>query len=119
MANGLCHFEIMSTNMVRSRDFYTKIFSWKIAETPGMPGYQMIDAGEQPGGGLMEKPKEAPQPALNIYFQVDDIDATLVKVRGAGGRVINEKMPIPEIGSWAMFLDPDGICIGIFEALKK
>jgi hypothetical protein len=119
MANGLCHFEFMSPNPGRSREFYSKIFSWKFNQAPEMGGYTMIETGAQPGGGMMEKPKEAPHPALNVYFMVDDVDAALTKVRGAGGKVINEKTPIPDMGSWAMFLDPDGICVGIFEPMKK
>lgn len=118
MANTICHFEFMSTDPAKSREFYGKIFDWKFDDTR-MPGYTMIQTGTDLGGGMMAKPAEAPAPALNVYIYVDSIDATLSKVRSAGGQIIAEKTPIPEMGAWAMFLDPDGICVGIYESLKK
>ncbi len=118
MANTICHFEFMSTDPAKSRDFYGKIFDWKFDDSM-MSGYTMIQTGSDLGGGLMAKPAEAPAPALNVYIYVDSIEATLAKVRSAGGKIIAEKTPIPNIGAWAMFLDPDGISVGIFEEPKK
>jgi uncharacterized protein len=118
MAETICHFEFMSNDPVKSRAFYSKIFSWEYQDM-GMPGYTGIKTGAQLGGGLMAKPAEAPSPALNVYFYVESIEKTLGKVRAAGGNVIKEKTEIPGMGWWAMFMDPEGICLGIFEEMKK
>jgi uncharacterized protein len=113
--NTIVHFEFMSSNPQRSREFYSKIFNWNYKDM-GMGGYQMIETGGAPDGGLMEKPAEAPAASLNVYFHVDSIEETLKKVEAAGGRVINQKTEIPQMGWWAMFLDADGICVGIYES---
>jgi uncharacterized protein len=115
MGAPLCHFELMTDNPEECKAFYTKVLGWEFADC-GMPGYTMIHTGQQPDGGMMERPAQAPRAALNVYFMVEDIAATLSKVEKAGGRVIVPKTPIPNVGSFAMIADPEGIVVGIFQA---
>jgi predicted enzyme related to lactoylglutathione lyase len=67
----------------------------------------------------MKKPTEAPQFALSQYFLVDSIEETLGKVEGAGGKIGVPKIEIPNLGWWALFFDPDGIPVSIFESADK
>ena len=117
--NPVWHFEIMATEPERAKAFYGKVFDWEFETWPGPMEYVNIKTGKAPEGGLMKKPEQAPMPALNVYFLVDSVDETLAKAEGAGGRVVVPKMEIPTIGFHACFLDPDGICICLFEELKK
>lgn len=118
MGNPLCHFEFMSSDLQKAKQFYGRVFDWTF-NGGGMPGYVMIGTGKSPDGGIMVKPAEAPHYALHNYFLVDSIEETLSKVSAAGGNVIKGKTEIPNIGHWAMFADPDGICVGLFEGLPK
>ena len=117
MPNPICHFEFMVTNDARSQEFYGKIFDWKFEKDDQAGGYTMIRIGQEPEGGMMNKPDQAPHPALNVYFMVDDLDTTLEKIKSAGGTVIVGRQEIP-YGWWAMFADPDGIPVGIFQSRK-
>ena len=45
----------------------------------------------------MKRPDEAPHPALSVYFQVDDVEATLKKAEAAGAKIIVPKMEIPDM----------------------
>lgn len=112
MPNPLCHFEFMTNDSDKCKAFYGAVFDWTF-DDQSMPGYSLINAGAEPNGGVMAKPPEAPTPALNVYFQTDDIDATLALVVEAGGKVIVGKTPIPGVGSFAMFADPEGIPVGL------
>lgn len=116
MGNPLCHFEFMVSDEERSRDFYGKIFDWEFKTDPDMPGYTMVSTGSDPGGGIMKKPDQAPHFALGEYFLVDSIEDTLKKVEEAGGKVAIPKGEVPGMGWWALFLDPDGIPVGIFQS---
>ena len=119
MANPLCHWELMVRDVEKAKAFYTAVFDWKITDM-GMGGYWQIDAGRAPGGGMMAKPPQAPHCALSQYFLVDNIDETLKKVAAAGGRVVVPRTEISnEIVSFAMFTDPDGIAVSIFEAATR
>jgi predicted enzyme related to lactoylglutathione lyase len=53
--------------------------------------------------------------SLNSYFRVPDLDRTLRAAVEAGARVIVPRMEIPNVGWFAMFLDPDGIPIGVMQ----
>ncbi|HUU83669.1 MAG TPA: VOC family protein [Phycisphaerae bacterium] len=114
MGSPLCHFEFMSNDPDKCRSFYGNVFGWEY-DDKSMPGYTLIKTDREPGGGLMKCPEEAPGPVLSVYFDVPDIDAALAKVTEGGGTVVVPKTPIPDVGSYAMFTDPEGICVGLFE----
>ena len=116
MGNPLVHWEIMVSDMAKAKTFYSTVFDWQIAETP-MPGYFMANPGTPPAGGMMVAPESAPEHTFHIYFGVEDFDATLAKAVAAGATTVAPKMQIPGVGSWAMFADPDGVIIGIFQQL--
>jgi predicted enzyme related to lactoylglutathione lyase len=115
MGNPVVHWELMVGDLENAKAFYRSVFDWKIDDS-GMPGYASIDTGSRPPGGMMARPESVPVCALNTYFAVDDIDSTLAKALAAGGSLIAPKTPVPGIGAWAMFTDPDGIPIGVFQA---
>ncbi len=116
MANHVCYFELMVSNTAKSQEFYGKVFDWKFSEYKNMPGYINIDTGKEPMGGMMKKPDEVPAHSLAVYFFVDSIDETLGKVASAGGNVMVPRTEIPDIGWWALFMDPDGIPVMIYES---
>jgi predicted enzyme related to lactoylglutathione lyase len=117
------HFEIPFDNKNRAMKFYGDCFGWKLADMPEM-SYVMastVDVDErhmprEPGainGGLFQRPKEAPHTA--IYVGVPSIDATLAKIQSAGGKVVTPKTPIPGMGAFARFADPEGNVLGLYE----
>jgi predicted enzyme related to lactoylglutathione lyase len=52
---------------------------------------------------------------VTIYVSVADLRASLDKAEELGGKTVVEPMPIPGVGTFAMFQDPDGVMIGLFE----
>jgi uncharacterized protein len=114
MGNPIVHWELMVDDLVKAKAFYSAVFDWKLDDST-FPGYTAIDTGSEPPGGMMAKPETAPMCSLNTYFLVEDIDATLAKATAGGATVIAPKTPLPGIGSWGMFADPDGIPVGLFQ----
>ena len=56
------------------------------------------------------------QPCVwNTYVSVADADATMAKVRDAGGTVIVEPLDVMGMGKMALFTDPTGAVCGIWE----
>ncbi|MFH0980724.1 MAG: VOC family protein [Planctomycetota bacterium] len=115
MGAPLCHFEFMSDDPAKCKAFYAGVFGWEYDDR-SMTDYTLIKTDKEPGGGLMQRPAEAPSPALNVYFAVEDIDATLKKAQQRGGHIVVPKTPIPNVGAFAFFSDPEGIVVGIFQA---
>jgi predicted enzyme related to lactoylglutathione lyase len=110
MAGKMVHFELPSENTARARGFWSGVFGWSFND-PGMGmEYWMTRTGEDQGGAVY--PGEG---ALKVYFDTDDIDATLAKVTELGGRA-QEKMPIPHVGWFALCSDTEGNDFGVFQS---
>ena len=118
MGRSVVHFEIASPNLERASDFYRELFDWQIGEEE-VDGYRLVRTEEGSiGGGLLRAP-EGIFPYVTIYVAVDDLHATLRRVEDLGGKMVVEPMPIPGIGSFAMFQDPDGVMVGIVEERRE
>jgi predicted enzyme related to lactoylglutathione lyase len=50
-----------------------------------------------------------------VYFDADDIDASVEKVRKAGGEA-SDKAPIPGIGWFSHCKDTEGNAFGLFQS---
>jgi uncharacterized protein len=91
--------------------FYSGLFGWTKTEAMDMGPmgvYQLFATGDQAVGGMMTKMPEAPVPFWLYYFNVEGIDAAIVRVKDKGGQVINGPMEVPG-GSWIVqCLDPQG-----------
>ncbi len=115
MANHIVHWDLLVSDMERSKAFYSGIFDWRFDDS-SFPGYTIIDVGEEGrGGGMMQSPSGTGGHALNAYFGVDDVDETLAKAAAGGAAVVVPKTEIPGIGFWGMFTDPDGIPMCLFQ----
>ena len=115
MAHPVVHFEIAGKDGKKLQEFYGKLFDWKIEVDPAM-NYGMVDTGGEGGinGGIFQAPPEAPA-YLTFYIQVDDLQAYLDKAISLGGSVMVPPTPIPNMGAFAMFHDPEGNLVGLFK----
>lgn len=107
------HIEIASTDPERTRKFLEDVFEWDFEFMPEME-YSTYVAPSGPGGGLM-KPVEGQAPGVLNYLLSRDVDADVRKIEEAGGRVLQPKMEIPGVGWWALFQEPTGITLALFE----
>lgn len=114
MGNPIVHWEITGKDGAKTQEFYRKLFDWKIEVDTAMQ-YGMVDTGgEGINGGIMQSPPGAP-PYLTIYVSVDDLQAYLDKAVSLGGTALVPPTPIPNVGAFAMFQDPDGNTVGLFK----
>ena len=65
MANPFVHIELQTGDVATAKEFYSKLFDWKLEDIP-MPGggsnYTMINVGEGTGGGMMTAPSPGVPP---------------------------------------------------------
>jgi len=113
MPSPLIHWELMVADVERAKAFYGPLLGWTF--TSQGPAYTLIHCGAAPGGGLMKRPPGVTMSALNAYFQVPDLDQTLRAAVEAGATVIVPRTEVPNVGWFAMFLDPDQIPIGVLQ----
>jgi uncharacterized protein len=113
MPGSLVHFELPSQDTTRARDFWGGVFGWTF-DDPGMPGleYWMTRTGESQGGAILKS--DGPS-GIIVYFETDDIDASIAKVREHGG-TSDEKQPIPHVGWFTHCTDTEGNDFSLFQA---
>ena len=119
------HFEIPFEKKDRAGKFYKSIFGWKLADIPEMD-YVMAYAARTDknhmvkekgaiNGGMFPRNRNVKAPV--IVIGVASIDATIKKVKAAGGKVITPKQRIPG-GSYARIADSEGNVIGLADSSK-
>jgi predicted enzyme related to lactoylglutathione lyase len=118
MAQGsICHLELKTTDVGKTRSFYETIFGWTFQIIPGMETYAMFQTPGGLGGGFDAGP-DAESPSDQgpiVHIEVDDIDATLAKIEEAGGKTLAGKTRISdEFGYYALFLDNVGNRLGLW-----
>jgi hypothetical protein len=52
---------------------------------------------------------------MSLYIDVDDQEAYCAKVRQAGGKIKVERQEVPGMGASALFEDPDGRVLGLWQ----
>ena len=107
----VCHFELPSTDLDRSKQFYEILFGWKIDKFSDE--YLICLLGETESGGIYRVDKISSS-QIAVYFHVEDIPATLGNVAKPGGKTLEEKRSIGEHGFIASFEDPLGLRINIW-----
>jgi predicted enzyme related to lactoylglutathione lyase len=114
MPNPIVHWEVAAKDAAKAREFYSKLFDWDIKKWEGpMEYYDVNTRGEGINGGLTKA--EGFPNYVTIYVKVDDLQATLDKANKLGGKTLVPQTPIPTVGAFAMFMDPDGNVIGLFK----
>jgi predicted enzyme related to lactoylglutathione lyase len=112
MSNKICYFELITPDIKRSSTFYSGVFGWAV--TPSGEDYAMVDAGGGLEGGFSPAMPGIAS-GVCIYIQVDDIEAALKSIISAGGQQVLAKTKISdEYGYYALFSDPAGNVIGLW-----
>jgi predicted enzyme related to lactoylglutathione lyase len=113
MARPVVHWEIGAKDATKVGDFYRQLFGWSVDNS--MPGYGLVAAAPDGiGGGILQQESDMP-PYVTIYVAVDDLAASLARAEALGGKTVVPPTPIPNVGAFAMFEDPEGHMIGIIK----
>ena len=117
MANPFVHVELNSTDIGKSKSFYTALFDWKLTEEKmgGDAVYTMIGVGEGTGGGMMTHPMPGAPSMWLPYVLVPDIRAATDKARTLGAQIIRDAMEVPDAGTLSILIDPTGATIGLWQ----
>jgi predicted enzyme related to lactoylglutathione lyase len=112
--------DIASQDPAATRDFYSRLFGWdiQVSPDPQYGGYAMaMDAGVGVAG---IGPKMDPnQPtAWQLYLGTVDADAVAQRVEAAGGTVVTKSFEVGDQGRMAVFRDPSGAFISVWQALQ-
>jgi len=105
-----------SPDVDQARAFYAALLGW---ETPVGPpeagGYTVALLRGKSVAGLGPQMNPDAPPSWLTYVNVDSADDTVAKVKASGGTVFAEPMDVMDVGRMAVFADPQGAVIGVWQ----
>jgi len=113
LANGkICYVEIPAADVARSSRFYRDAFGWEL-RTRGDGAIAFDDAVNEVSGTWVTGRPPSSEPGIMVHVMVADLDAALVRIREAGGEVVD---PDAEPGERVAHVrDPAGNVIGVYQ----
>lgn len=115
-AGHIAWFDLATTDIAKSKTFYTQLFGWEFSPVEGTDQAAEIVAGGTHIGTI--RAADGTLSPFNgvVYVQVDDIQASSAKARALGA-TIPPGFPfnLPGgIGAIALLVDPGGHPIGMY-----
>jgi predicted enzyme related to lactoylglutathione lyase len=109
------HFEIGCKAKDATTQFYREAFGWK---TEAYGDAAMVNTGSETGiQGHINSLGHEPHQYVTFYIQVDDIEASLTKIEGLGGKIVVPATEVPNMGHFAWFSDPEGNVLGLWQSM--
>jgi len=107
--------DLFARDPLRAAEFYRGLAGFDVSLREQPPGgwRVVLAAGGYARAGIAPLPAPIRQPGWLPYVLVDEVAATLAKVRAAGGQVLLEPRAELLNGNLAVFADPGGGVLGI------
>ncbi len=113
--------DLSTSDTDRAQAFYGAVFGWTFEATgPDYGGYINASKDGRLVAGLMQKDPQvdaAAPDAWTTYFHTDDIQASAVAVKSAGGTTCVEPMEVKDKGWMAIGTDPSGAFFGLWQPI--
>jgi hypothetical protein len=116
MKNAVNWFEIPTTDIKRAAAFYEKVLDSRLRTEMfgGIPHALFPSEGPGVGGALIQDAKRPPSPGgAVVYLNAPNLDASLARVKDAGGEVAVPKTDIGEHGQFAILRDTEGSFVAL------
>jgi predicted enzyme related to lactoylglutathione lyase len=114
-----CWNELWTADEKAALAFYESVFGYTHDTMPmGAAGdYYILKTSEGRAGIMRSQP---PQPTLWVpYVLVADTDALAAKAQGLGAKIVVPPADIPNMGRFAILIDPSGATIAIFKPAAR
>lgn len=116
--------DLMTTDVAGAKAFYGGLFGWAFEDRPidggGVYTMAQIDGKNVAGMGEMnpDMQEQGMPPVWASYINHSDIDTVAAKVTEAGGTLLMPPMDVMAEGRMAMFMDPAGATVGVWQPKK-
>lgn len=111
-----CWVDVLVPDFDRARTFYGTLFGWEVQRGPEeLHGYASCTKDGHVVAGIMPALDAGRSSAWTTYLASDDLDATMSKVREAGGTLLTEAIDVGDKGRMAIAVDPGGAVVGFWQ----
>jgi uncharacterized protein len=110
--------ELVTPDFDKAAPFYAATLGMG-TEQQDMPDgsgkYSMFTVGGKTVAGSMEPQVAGVPPHWNVYFNVDDVDASVAKAKDLGAQEIHPAFDVEGIGRMAVLADPQGAAFNLMQ----
>lgn len=120
MGNPVTHWQIITKDPDGASAFYQDLFGWKVDVANGL-NYRMVDTqsdGQGVSGGIWPSPPEE-HSLVQLFVDVDDVDAAVEKATKLGAAVVMPKQVLPDGDEMAIIHDQFGITFGLWRKRQQ
>ena len=116
-----CWVDLATTNIGSSKQFYTRLFGWTMADVPAGEGgvYTMAEKDGKTVCGLYElcekDRKQGISPHWQSYVSVGSADQSAARAEELGGKVLMSPFDVMDVGRIAVVQDPSGATFSLWE----
>lgn len=109
--------DLGTTDVAGATAFYGSLFGWTVEDLgPDSGGYGLIRKDGKQVAGIGPATDPARGTSWSVYLATDDVDGTTARVEANGGKVIVPPMDVMDQGRMAVFTDPTGAFISVWQA---
>jgi hypothetical protein len=109
--------DLVSSDTERSKDFYGRLLGWE-AEEPNQEfgGYfNYRKNGVRVAGCMAAQPDMDVSDVWSVYLTTDDAEKSIAAATASGAQVVVPPMPVGDLGTMAVFVDPTGAVTGLWQ----
>ena len=118
MANPVVQWQIVTKDAEGLTQFYSRLFGWTV-ESNNSLGYRTLSSGNGGvPGGVWPRGEEGHN-LVQLFIEVEDIDAYLKRAQDLGARVLVPKQILPDGDQMALAIDPAGLSFGLVTRSSK
>ena len=114
MSNPVVQWQIVAQQPEKVAQFYSDLFGWRIRKDNSL-GYRALEPGGNRGipGGVWPRGEEGHN-LVQLFVEVDDIDAYLQKAESLGAKTLIPRQSLPDGDSMALLIDPAGLSVALY-----
>jgi uncharacterized protein len=119
MPNPVVRWQVIAPDADSTATFYQKLFGWTVSQDNSL-GYREIRTGAGGiDGGVWPGPPQLERPFVQLFVEVDDLDAAIADAVKLGATVIVPKSVLPDGDAMAVLHDPAGLSFAVCTARRS
>lgn len=112
--------ELSSSDQARSVEFYSNLFGWTVldpgADGENFGGYKNFQReGAMIAGCMINDPASDMPDFWTVYLSSTNAAETVGRVAAKGGQVAFDPMPVADLGTMSMVIDPGNAAVGVWQ----
>lgn len=120
----ICWRELTTKDSSAAKEFYQGLFGWEFENSKLAPvEYPEIHIDGKAVGGIMHMTEEwgdpLPPSHWMSYIAVDDVEATVEKIKAHGGGVCVPPFDAPNVGRISIVNDPGGATFSVIQFVSE